>query len=42
LVHPEQMSVLWTREVGRIMLCASIVMTILGGLIIRKIVRIQV
>jgi tight adherence protein B len=42
LVHPEQMSVLWTREAGRIMLCGSIVMTILGGLIIRKIVRIQV
>ena len=42
MVHPAQMSVLWTREVGRIMLCGSIVMTILGGLIIRKIVRIQV
>ena len=42
MIHPEQMSVLWTREVGRVMLYSSIVMTTVGALIIRKIVRIQV
>jgi tight adherence protein B len=42
MVHPEQMSVLWTRDVGRVILYGSIVMTTLGALIIRKIVSIQV
>jgi tight adherence protein B len=42
MVHPEQMSVLWTTEVGRVMLYGSIVSTMVGALIIRKIVRIQV
>jgi tight adherence protein B len=42
MVHPDQMSVLWTREAGRVMLYGSIVMTAVGALIIRKIVRIQV
>ena len=42
MVHPEQMSMLWTREIGRVMLYSSIVMTTIGALIIRKIVRIQV
>ncbi len=42
MVHPEQMSVLWTREVGRILLYSSIVMTTIGALIIRNIVTIQV
>jgi len=42
LVHPDQMSVLWTREAGRIMLYGSLVMTTIGALLIRKIVRIEV
>jgi tight adherence protein B len=42
MVHPDQMSVLWTRSIGRILLYGSITMTTLGALIIRKIVRIQV
>jgi tight adherence protein B len=42
MFHPEQMSVLWTRPAGRVMLYGSIVMTTIGALIIRKIVRIQV
>jgi tight adherence protein B len=42
MVHPELMSVLWTREEGRVMLYGSIAMTIVGALLIRKIVRIQV
>jgi len=42
MVHPDQMSVLWTRSVGRILLYGSITMTTVGALIIRKIVRIQV
>jgi tight adherence protein B len=42
LLRPEHMSVLWTRSAGRVMLYGGIVMTILGALIIRKIIRIQV
>jgi tight adherence protein B len=42
MVHPEQMSVLWKTETGRTMLYGSIAMTIVGALLIRKIVRIQV
>ena len=42
MVHPEQMSVLWTTETGRYMLYGSIAMTTVGALMIRKIVRIQV
>jgi len=42
MLHPEQMSVLWTREVGLYMLYSSIALTTIGALIIRKIVRIQV
>jgi tight adherence protein B len=42
MVHPEQMSVLWTTEVGRYMLYGSLTMTTVGALLIRKIVRIQV
>jgi tight adherence protein B len=42
LAHPEQMSVLWTRAIGRYLLYGSIVMTTIGALLIRKIVRIQV
>jgi tight adherence protein B len=42
MVHPEQMSVLWTTEAGRYMLYGSLAMTTVGALMIRKIVRIQV
>lgn len=42
MVNPEAMSVLWKTEVGRTLLYSSIVMTTIGGLIIRKIVQIQV
>jgi len=42
MVHPDQMSVLWTRSIGRILLYGSITMTTIGAMIIRKIVRIQV
>ncbi len=41
-VHPEHMSKLWTHPTGIKMLYASVVMTLIGGLIIRKIVRIRV
>jgi tight adherence protein B len=42
LVNPEQMSILWNRPIGIKMICGSAVMTILGALIIRKIVRIEI
>lgn len=42
LVNPEHMSVLWKRPVGLKLMYAATVMTIIGALIIRKIVRIRV
>ena len=42
MVNPEGMSVLWTHPVGLKMLYAALTMIIVGGLIIRKIVRIRV
>jgi tight adherence protein B len=42
LVNPKGMSVLWERPIGLKMLGAAIGMDVVGGLIIRKIVRIQV
>jgi tight adherence protein B len=42
LVNPEQMSILWQRPIGLKMMYASAVMTILGALIIRRIVRIEI
>ena len=42
LVNPEQMSILWTRSSGQKMLVGAIVMTLIGGLIMRKIIRIRV
>jgi tight adherence protein B len=42
LVNPQTMSLLWTRAIGVKLLYASAVMTIAGGLIIRKIVRMDV
>jgi tight adherence protein B len=42
MINPEHMSLLWTDSTGRTILYASTVMTIVGALIIRKIVRIEV
>lgn len=42
LVSPDTMSLLWTRQIGRNMLSTGAVLTLIGGLIIRKIVRIRV
>lgn len=42
LISPENISLLWTRPMGQKMLYAGSSMTVLGALIIRKIVRIRV
>jgi tight adherence protein B len=42
LVHPEGIRLLWSRPLGVKMLWTSSVMTVIGGLIIRKITRIRV
>jgi tight adherence protein B len=42
LVNPKHISLLWTRPLGLKMLYTATVMTVVGGLIIRKIVRIRV
>jgi tight adherence protein B len=42
LISPESMSLLWTREIGIKLLWASAIMTMVGGLIIRKIVNMDV
>jgi tight adherence protein B len=42
LVSPDTMSLLWKREIGIKLLYASGVMTLIGGLIIRKIVNMDV
>ncbi|HYL38402.1 MAG TPA: type II secretion system F family protein [Bryobacteraceae bacterium] len=42
LVHPEGISLLWTRAVGQKLLYTAAGMNILGGLLIRKIVRVRV
>jgi tight adherence protein B len=42
LVNPEHMSLLWTRPMGVKMIYAATGMTIVGALIIRKIIRIRV
>jgi tight adherence protein B len=42
MINPEHMRLLWTDSTGRTILYTSIVMTIIGALIIRKIVRIEV
>ena len=42
LARPDQVSLLWQRPVGQKMLGASVVMTLAGALIIRKILRIRV
>ncbi len=42
IVRPDHMSQLWRHEKGMRMIYAAVIMTIIGGLIIRKIVRIRV
>jgi tight adherence protein B len=42
LLNPEHMSLLWTRPIGVKLLWASAIMTIVGSLIIRKIVNMDV
>jgi tight adherence protein B len=42
MVNPTMMSILWTRQIGIYLLWASAAMTVLGGLIIRKIVNMEV
>ena len=41
-VNPKMMSILWTRDIGIKLLWASAGMTVIGGLIIRKIVNMDV
>ncbi len=42
LVNPAYMEKLWTTEVGVTLLYSATIMTLTGGLIIRKIVNVQV
>jgi tight adherence protein B len=42
LANPQHMSLLWERPIGRQLMAASIVMTTIGALIIRRIVRIRI
>jgi tight adherence protein B len=42
LVNPDSMSLLWKREIGIKLLYAAAIMTVIGALIIRKIVRMEV
>lgn len=41
-INPTMMSILWTRDIGVKLLWASGIMTVIGGLIIRKIVNMEV
>jgi tight adherence protein B len=42
LINPQNMSLLWTREIGIRLLWAAGIMTVIGALIIRKIVNMEV
>jgi tight adherence protein B len=42
LINPHVMSILWTRPIGIKLLYASAAMTLIGALIIRKIVNMEV
>lgn len=42
VIDPGDMSILWTRRIGQELLVLSVVMTVIGGLIIRKIVNMEV
>jgi tight adherence protein B len=41
-INPQMMSVLWTRDIGLKLIYGAVIMTIIGGLIIRKIVNMEV
>jgi tight adherence protein B len=41
-VNPEMMSLLWKREIGIKLLWAASIMIVIGGMIIRKIVNMDV
>jgi tight adherence protein B len=41
LLDPDQMSVLWKRDIGQTLLWTAVIMDLIGALIIRKIVRAQ-
>jgi len=42
LLNPDTMSLLWKRDIGLKLLYAAATMTLIGGLIIRKIVNLDV
>lgn len=42
LVDPKTMSILWTRKIGQELMVTSVLMTIVGALVIRKIVNMEV
>jgi tight adherence protein B len=42
MVNPENMSLLWKRPVGVKLLWTATIMTTIGGLIIRKIIRVRI
>jgi len=42
MVNPDHLSLLWKRPIGVKMLYTATAMTIIGALIIRKIIRIRV
>jgi tight adherence protein B len=42
LVNPETMSLLWRRDLGRELLYSAAIMTVIGALVIRKIVNMEV
>jgi tight adherence protein B len=42
MINPDMMSLLWTRAIGVKLLYGAAGMTIIGGLIIRKIVNMEV
>jgi tight adherence protein B len=42
MVHPEGISLLWTNPTGLKLLYTAVIMNVLGGLVIRKVIRIRV
>ena len=42
MIRPQQVSLLWTHPLGRKLMTTAVIMTLLGGLMIRKIVRIRI
>jgi Flp pilus assembly protein TadB len=42
MVNPEHMSILWQDKLGLKLIYAAAIMTLIGGLIIRKIVNIRI